>query len=230
MCLEIEFSTSVHWCLLGSARGLMTTANRKRLRPAGPPLTREDWLIAAHAAVVAGGFDQLRVLQIAKALRVSRGSFYWHFTGQAELQEELLERWRSQQFAVDAALRAQAATDPCADLEQVLETALAQIGDKQEHVRFELALRGLARRDEAVARMLAEADALRMSLFEHKFLQLTGDAHTAAELAALFYLAVVGCYQALSRPANPPQLKDYLQRLISTYLIQRFVPPMARQS
>lgn len=195
-----------------------------RMRPAGPPLTREDWLVAARAAVVAGGFDQLRVLQIAKVLRVSRGSFYWHFGGQAELQDELLERWRSPQFAVDAALRAQAAADPCADLEQVLETALAQIGAKQEHVRFELALRGLARRDEAVARMLAEVDALRMSLFEHKFLQLTGGGHTAAELAALFYLAVVGCYQALSRPANPPQLKDYLQRLISTYLIQGFVP------
>lgn len=207
----------------------MTTEKRKRMRPAGPPLTREDWLVAAHAAVVAGGFDQLRVLQIAKALRVTRGSFYWHFTGQAELQSELLERWRSQQFAVDATLRAQAMADPRADLEQVLETALAQIGAKQEHMRFELALRGLARRDEAVARMLAEVDMLRTGLFEHKFLQLTGDARTAAELAALFYLAVVGCYQALSRPANPPYLKDYLQRLISTYLIHQHVQPKGRQ-
>jgi hypothetical protein len=40
----------------------------------------------------------------------------------------------------------------------------------------------------------------------------------------LFYLTVVGCYQALSRPANPPQLKDYLKRLISIYLIQRQMP------
>jgi AcrR family transcriptional regulator len=203
----------------------MTTAKRKRMRPAGPPLTRDDWLAAAYDAVVAGGFDQLLVLQIAKALRVSRGSFYWHFTGQAELQGALLERWRSQQFAVDATLQAQATADPRADLEQILATALAQIGAKQEHVRFELALRGLARRDETVARMLAEVDALRMSLFERKFLQLTGDAHTAAELAALFYLAVVGCYQALSRPGNPPQLKDYLQRLLCTYLIQPPVQP-----
>ncbi len=202
----------------------MKTTKRKRMRPEGPQLTREDWLNASHAAVVDGGFDHLRVLQIAKVLGVTRGSFYWHFTGQAELQGELLQRWRSQQFAIDSALQTEAMADPQRDLEHVLETALAQIGPKLEHMRFELALRGLGRRDEAVARMLDEVDRLRLSLFEHKFLQLTGDARTAAELAALFYLAVVGCYQALSRPANLPQLKDYLQRLISTYLIQQHVP------
>ena len=205
----------------------MTTAKRKRMRPEGPPLTRDDWLDAAHAAVVEGGFDQLRVLQIAKALGVSRGSFYWHFAAQGDLQAELLERWRSQQFAVDAALKAEAAADPRQDLAHVLETALAQIGPKMEPMRFELALRGLGRRDEAVAHMLAEVDALRLSLFERKFLQLTGDARTATELAALFYLAVVGCYQALSRPANPPQLKEFLQRVITTYLIEHQVPQKA---
>jgi hypothetical protein len=90
-------------------------------------------------------------------------------------------------------------------------------------MRFELALRGLGRRDQAVAHMLAEVDALRLSLFEHKFLQLTGDARTATELAALFYLAVVGCYQALSRPVNPPNIRKYLQSLISNYLIAKVV-------
>lgn len=207
----------------------MKTEKRKRMRPEGPPLTRDDWLDAAHGAVVEGGFDQLRVLQIAKALRVSRGSFYWHFAGQGELQAELLERWRRQQFAADAALKTESAADPRQDLAHVLETALAQIGPKMEHMRFELALRGLGRRDQAVAQMLAEVDALRLSLFEHKFLQLTGDARTATDLAALFYLAVVGCYQALSRPANPPQLKDFLQRLITTYLIEQQAAPKAGQ-
>ena len=207
----------------------MKTEKRKRMRPEGPPLTRDDWLDAAHGAVVEGGFEQLRVLQIAKALRVSRGSFYWHFAGQGDLQAELLERWRRQQFAADAALKAEAAADPRQDLAHVLETALAQIGPKMEHMRFELALRGLGQRDQAVAHMLAEVDALRLSLFEHKFLQLTGDARTATELAALFYLAVVGCYQALSRPANPPQLKDFLQRLITTYLIEHQAAPKAGQ-
>ncbi len=194
------------------------------MRPDGPRLTRDDWLDTAHAAVVEGGFEQLRVLQLAKALQVTRGSFYWHFSSQAELQTELLARWRGQQAAIDAALQAHSAADPRHELEQVLDTALAQIGPQLEHMRFELALRSLGQRDAPVARLLAEVDALRLGLFERKFLRLTGDARSASELAALFYLAIVGCYQALSRPANPPQLKDQLQRLIASYLIQQQMP------
>lgn len=199
------------------------------MRPEGPRLSRDDWLDAAHAAVVEGGFDSLRVLQIAKALQVSRGSFYWHFEGQGDLQSELLARWHQQQLDIEAALQSDLSGDPQRDLEQVLATALEQIGPNLVHMRFELALRTLGQRDEAVAQLLAEVDAMRLRLFERKFLQLTGDAHKAAELAALFYLAVVGCHQALSRPSNPPQLKDYLQRLISSYLIQEQVPGKAKR-
>ena len=207
----------------------MTTAPRRRSQRDGPRLSRDDWLDAAHAAVVEGGFDNLRVLQIAKGLRVTRGSFYWHFSGQTELQDELLARWRSQQLAIDAALQADVSADPQRDITHVLETALAQIGPQMENVRFELALRGLGRRDEAVARLLAEVDALRLGLFEQKFLRLTGNAQQAAELAALFYLAVVGCYQALSRPANSPQLKAQLTRLITTYLVAQQRPSAKAQ-
>lgn len=206
----------------------MTTPQRKRMRPDEPRLTREDWLDAAYAAVVEGGFDGLRVLPLAHRLRVTRGSFYWHFGSQGELLGALLERWRQQQFDVDAVLQSQHTSDPRLDLEQVLETALTQIGPKQEHMRFELALRGLGRRDEAVARLLAEVDALRLRLFEHKFQRLTGDAHRAGELAALFYLALVGCYQALGRPGNPPQLKDHLKRLLCLYLVEQQAPTAAK--
>jgi AcrR family transcriptional regulator len=204
----------------------MKTAKRTRtrMRTEGPRLTRDDWLDAAHAAVVTGGFDNLRVLKIAKTLRVTRGSFYWHFRAQADLQAELLERWRNQQIAIDRALQAPHHADPQRDLEHVLETALAQIGPKLEHMRFELALRGQGRRDPGVAALLNEVDAMRMSLFEHKFMRLTGDPKASSERAALFYLAIVGSYQALGRPANPPQLKDYLSRLITAYLIGRQTP------
>lgn len=202
----------------------MTAAKRTRLRAEGPRLTRDDWLDAAHRAVVDGGFEQLRVLKIAGALKVTRGSFYWHFGSQAELLAGLLDRWRSQQLAVDEALQAQAQDDPQADLAQMLDTALDQIGPELQNMRFELALRGLGRRDAAVAELLAEVDALRMNRFQQKFLRLTGDVQRASELAALFYLALVGCYQALGRPSNPPQLKDYLKHLITTYLVQQQAP------
>jgi AcrR family transcriptional regulator len=209
----------------------MTT--RTRTQPAAAPpadaprLTRDDWLAAAHAAVVEGGFDQLRVLLIAKALGVTRGSFYWHFSDHAELQAELLAGWRQRQLASLQRLQAPVSDDPQLELERVLDAALAHAGADLEHMRFELALRGLGRRDAGVALLLAEVDAQRLQLFEQKFQQLLGDRAMASDLARLFYLAVVGSHQALARPGNPPQLKGQLKRLIGTYLVARQAPPAA---
>jgi hypothetical protein len=63
-----------------------------------------------------------------------------------------------------------------------------------------------------------------MALFEQKFVRLTGDRKKASELAALFYLAIVGSFQALGRPLNPPQVRDYLMRIITQYLIHAQAP------
>ena len=187
-------------------------------------LTRDDWLDAAFRAVVDGGFDQVRVLLLADALGVTRGSFYWHFADHAELLSALLARWHAREVAANQALAAPRSTDPRTDLEHLLESVLAHAGADLENMRFELALRGLGRRDPAVARMLAEVDAQRMTLFTEKFLRYTGDETKSTELAVLFYLAIVGSYQALSRPKNPPQIKELMQGIIARYLIEQQGP------
>ena len=187
--------------------------------PTSPRLGQSDWLDAAFAAVVEGGFDQARVLSLAKKLGVTRGSFYWHFASHADLIAALLDRWQTREVAVADQLRTQNSTDPQADLMHVVKTALAHAGEDLQHMRFELALRGLGRRDATVAQRLSQVDQMRMSLFEDKFLRLTGQPKIAADLAGLFYLALVGCYQALSRPHNPPQIEQHLMRLISEYLV-----------
>lgn len=191
-------------------------------------LGRDDWLDAAFDAVAENGFDSVRVLSLAASLGVTRGSFYWHFTDHAELITALVERWRGRE--VEAHRRAQEASplEPKADLERMLEGALAHAGTEVKYLRFELALRGLGRRDPEVAKVLIEVDRMRMRLFEAKFLRLTGNEKTAAELAALFYLAIVGGTHALARPANPERTKDYLQRIIGQYLIVEQVPGVAR--
>jgi AcrR family transcriptional regulator len=208
------------------------TRSRKRAPASGevPRLSRDDWLDAAFQAVVEGGFDQVRVLVLAAALGVTRGSFYWHFVDHADLVSALLARWRARETEIGRNLEAQSSDDPQADLEHLLEVALAHAGADLENMRFELALRGLGRRDAAVAKLLLEVDQLRMRLFESKFLRLTGNARTASDLAVLFYLAIVGSNQALSRPNNPPQTKDYLTGLISGYLIRSRVTVSAAAS
>jgi hypothetical protein len=79
----------------------------------------------------------------------------------------------------------------------------------------------LGRRDAAVADMLVAVDQMRMALFENKFKRITPDPKAATDLASLFYLAIVGSYQALSRPQTPSATKHYLQSIISHYLIQQ---------
>lgn len=210
-------------------RASTKTKPRKRAAPAqdAPRLSRDDWLDAAFQAVVEGGFDQVRVLVLAAALGVTRGSFYWHFADHAELLSALLARWRAREAAISAQYQGQAGGDPLEDLDRLLDAALAHGGTDLENMRFELALRGLGRRDPEVARMLLEVDQLRMRLFESQFLRLTGDARAATDLAALFYLAIVGGSQALSRPNSPPQMKHYLKDVIGRYLIRDQAPPAA---
>jgi AcrR family transcriptional regulator len=194
---------------------------QKNQRPDTSKLTRNDWLDAAFNAVVEGGFDQVRVLTLADTLGVTRGSFYWHFADHSELIAALLTRWLEQERASHQRMQTAEKGAPEVDLDRLLDVALAHGGAKLENVRFELALRGLGRRDPAVATALLAVDQMRLQLFESKFQRLTGDTQVAADLAALFYLAIVGSHQALCRPDNAPQTQDYLKRIISRYLIHR---------
>jgi AcrR family transcriptional regulator len=179
-------------------------------------------------AVVDGGFDQARVLVIADKLGVTRGSFYWHFSDHADLITSLLKRWEMREIELDKRLQADNTDDPQADIERLLDAALAHAGVDLENIRFELALRGLGRRSASVASMLVGIDAARMHLFEQKFLRLTGDEKTAGELAVLFYLVITGAHQALSRPTSPPQAKEFLKGIIASYLIHQQSRPGMR--
>ena len=203
-------------------------SNKDKKQLETPRLTRDDWLDAAFMAVVDGGFDQARVLVIADKLGVTRGSFYWHFSDHADLITSLLKRWEIREIELDKRLQADNTDDPQADIERLLDAALAHAGVDLENIRFELALRGLGRRSASVATMLVGIDAARMSLFEQKFLRLTGDEKTAGELAVLFYLVITGAHQALSRPTSPPQAKEFLKGIIASYLIHQQSRPGMR--
>jgi AcrR family transcriptional regulator len=189
-------------------------------RSAAARLNRDDWLNAAFAAAVEHGFEGVRVLVLADTLGVTRGSFYWHFKDHADLIAALLERWRATEQAGNERLQQPRSDDPVKDLELLLDAALAHGGADLSNMRFELALRGLGRRDAAVAAMLLEVDQARMALFAGKFARITPDAKTAIDLAALFYLTIVGSFQALSRPQAAHPTKQYLTEIIGRYLVK----------
>lgn len=189
----------------------------------GARLTRDNWLDEAFKAVVAGGFENVKVLAIAEKLKVTRGSFYWHFTDHADLVDSLLMRWKLAQLELDEKLKSHRSVDPIQDLEFVVDAAFNQAGSELENLLFEQALRALSHLHAGAAQLLVEVDAERINLFESKFLAIVKDKSKARDLAALLYLAIVGGYQALSRPVNPPNIRAYVQGLITNYLVLKQV-------
>jgi AcrR family transcriptional regulator len=56
-------------------------------------LTRDDWVEAAAHALSSAGPDGVAVQPLARELRTTKGSFYWHFSSRDELLRAALERW-----------------------------------------------------------------------------------------------------------------------------------------
>ncbi len=198
---------------------------------AGERLGRDDWLDAAYRAVADHGLAGVRVLSLAQALGVTRGSFYWHFADHAALMQALLERWRQGEIESVRVLSADVGDEPAADLLRLLDAALSRRGADLVDMRFELALRAGGRRDPAVAKLLQEVDRARLALFESRFLRLTQDPQRATALAALFYLTVAGANQALARPGTSVATAQWLRGVIAEFLIdrERSTPPARRR-
>ena len=59
-------------------------------------LTPEDWEQAALALIAEKGVAALAVEPLARRLKITKGSFYWHFPGRDELLGAALRRWEAQ--------------------------------------------------------------------------------------------------------------------------------------
>jgi AcrR family transcriptional regulator len=57
-------------------------------------LSARDWLDQGLKALVQDGFTALKAEPLAKAMGVSRGSFYWHFRDVEAFHAEILKYWR----------------------------------------------------------------------------------------------------------------------------------------
>ena len=57
-------------------------------------LCAKDWLDQGLKTLAESGFTALKAEPLAKAMGVSRGSFYWHFADIAAFHAAILEHWR----------------------------------------------------------------------------------------------------------------------------------------
>src|ERR1700732_5046157 len=57
-------------------------------------LSAKDWLDQGLKTLAQNGFTALKAEPLAKAMGVSRGSFYWHFADIGAFHAAILQHWR----------------------------------------------------------------------------------------------------------------------------------------
>ena len=62
-------------------------------------VTREDWIATAMGVLIHDGVDQVKILNLAQKMGVSRSSFYWYFGSRQDLLEALLAAWQAKNTA-----------------------------------------------------------------------------------------------------------------------------------
>lgn len=175
-------------------------------------LTRDDWLEAATSAMAHGGVRGIRVERLARALRASKGSFYWHFRDRAELIRATLDRW--EQLETDRVIEVvESTSDPRERLRRLLAIAHRQDAQRPDP---SVALTG--DHDDLVRVVLERVTARRIGFVAAQLVALSIAPEEAARRATLAYTSYLG-YAALVRSAPGALPADQaLPRYIETVL------------
>jgi AcrR family transcriptional regulator len=149
-------------------------------------LSANDWLDQGLRTLAKHGFTALKAEPLAKAMGVSRGSFYWHFADIGAFRRAILEHWRD--VAVERIIADIEALPPEGNATEALLNRA--FGGKPP--LLESAMRSWAARD-AVARAAVQAvDQRRMDYIE-KLLTGSGmSAEVARPRTQILYWAFLG--------------------------------------
>jgi AcrR family transcriptional regulator len=167
----------------------MAQASRAKPKEKPPRLDAAAWIAAAFDALAEGGIDAVRVEPLAKALDITKGSFYWHFADRRALLDAMLSAWSEGRIA---AIGEQAAARGAP--EAVLRD-LADLYTRHANVRglaIELAIRSLARADDAAAKAVRSVDRERLQHVAQLFAGLGWPGGQAQARAILFYSYLFG--------------------------------------
>src|ERR1051325_5648213 len=94
---------SIHLCMVDMGHRLARVNTPVYGGPMDDRLTRADWIAHGLKTLANAGAGALKVGPMAEALKVSRGSFYWHFRDIADFRAQLLKAWQEQ--ATDRVIR-----------------------------------------------------------------------------------------------------------------------------
>ncbi|WP_297843666.1 TetR/AcrR family transcriptional regulator [Pseudomonas sp.] len=190
-----------------------------------PNLTREDWIQTAQQVLSKSGVDAVRVDTLAKAMSITRGSFYHHFSNREELLQGILTSWRAR-ATEDVILHLRnAQTSAEQQLIRLLE--LPYHGHAaQEAAAVELGIRAWARGDRQARQAIDEVDKHRLSYIEGLLMQMHLGETEARDRAFLIYSYQLGL-SLLSTEGTSTNHMDRSARMANILLSSdtRHAPP-----
>ena len=168
-------------------------------RRGAPTLTAADWAEAALQLIAEKGLGALTVDALAARLGVTKGSFYWHFTGRADLLGAALHRWE-ERATTDAITGLGAVPDARRRLELMLDAA-----SQPPRSRSLYAALAEAAEDPVVRRVLNRVASVRIEYLQECYCALGLTDSLARSHAVLAYAAYRGLLQlAHEAPAALP--------------------------
>ncbi|WP_442969939.1 TetR/AcrR family transcriptional regulator [Roseibium sp. Sym1] len=164
--------------------------------------TREIWIEAAYQALIESGIDAVKVMPLAERLGLSRTSFYGHFSDRDDLLKALVTLWQSKNTGnLIRQTEAYAETITEALLNVFDLWLLPDLFDS----RLEFAVRNWAHTDQDLARMLEDADQVRVEALQAMFFRFGYDPDYARVRADTVYLTQIGYISMIKdRPSEPP--------------------------
>jgi AcrR family transcriptional regulator len=153
--------------------------------------TREDWLNLAIRTLVSDGIDQVKVQVMAKALNVSRSSFYWFFESLSDLHNQLLEHWLAKNTGpiIERAMR------PAHSITKaILNVFECWVDENLFDPQLDMAIRLWARRSEIVKTVVHQADTARLEAISAMYRRYGYEEEDANIRARVLYFTQIGHY------------------------------------
>lgn len=168
-------------------------------------LSTGDWLDQGLKTLARSGFTALKAEPLAKAMGVSRGSFYWHFSDIGAFHAAILQRWHeiaAERIILDVEAAAKGTDAVSFLLRRVFS----------ERLKLEHAVRTWAAVDPAARAAVQAIDQRRLGYVED-LLKQTGLAEDVARARAqILYWAFLG--YALSEPLPKGRQQAVLDELL----------------
>ncbi len=191
------------------------TKTKITAEPKQERLDAAAWVAAALETLAKGGVDSVRVEPLAKTLKVTKGSFYWHFADRRALLDATLAHWAEGRIA---AIRKQAAGENPGDSPTVILLRLADRYTRHGNSRglaIELAIRAFARSDDGAAKSVREVDAERLTHVTALFEKLGWANDDARARAVLFYSYLFGQSLLDSKVVTPSTIDIAIETLLA---------------